>query len=292
MKNVVFIFLLFLIVFIQIIGGHEIFFSDLEIEVEQGQSFQIEILSDSLIHESNVYAIQYDVDYDDSLLTFNSISEGEMLGVDGADTVFGYGSVSNGKISEVYNSRNNTQTGIYANQSVFVIINFTADVEGASSINISNFKWVNSTITNNSAGVVENILITNFTIIITPSTSQDPPDSAGSLGGSSGGSFGSGDINVNNETNKSSNQGKVSFELEEGNESDLTNNFSSETIVDEGEQVGFFRLTGRFLANTITQSTTSKFVFVFIAIIIIVAVVLFVRRKFIYWKFMRQDKGG
>ncbi|MBU0894028.1 MAG: hypothetical protein KKF48_03820, partial [Nanoarchaeota archaeon] len=134
-------------------GVNAIFVDPTSQSVDQGDPVTIEIKGQVPITESDIYAIQFDVDYDPSILTFNApLVEGDLLNNDGVSTIFGYDDSVPGKLDDVYISRNNTQTGTFFD-GVFATISFTASsiADGMSDITLNEVIWVNSTITNDTA---------------------------------------------------------------------------------------------------------------------------------------------
>ena len=139
--------------------------------VNQGGYVTIEIRGKAPVGVSDVYAIQYDVDYNDSILSFVSIAGGNLLNNNSQDVTFFNYSLAPGKIDDVYivrNETNGTDAGIHMDLGNFTIINFTTIAPGISYINISELTWVNSSITNESVGVVENVIVTNGTVNVNP----------------------------------------------------------------------------------------------------------------------------
>jgi len=146
-------------------GENELYVNPSAQTVNQTDSVIIEIRAKAPTSASDIYSIQYDVLYNSSLLTFANITEGPMLSRAGQDvTYFNYDSSVTGVVKDIYIARNGT-TGIYDNDNITVIINFTASNPGSSFINLNNMIWVNSTITNSSVGI-PNVIVSNGSVTI------------------------------------------------------------------------------------------------------------------------------
>ena len=147
-----------------------VFVSPSSVAVNTGDSFIVDVAVVALTNTSDLYGIQFDVDYDSAILSFNSIVEGPLLSSDGEATFFNY-SLASGKINNVYNIRNVTNgslnPGIYSDAGIIARINFSAVGAGTSSIGFSEVLWVNSTITNQSAEIVSNITLLGGSVVVT-----------------------------------------------------------------------------------------------------------------------------
>ena len=127
--------------------------------------------------DSDIYALDFNVSYNGSVLYLESITEGGFLSSDGAETIFynesSFDYVSSIGSIRIYNARNKTYAdqdiGI-TGQGIVAVLNFTSSNEGTSFINLSDVIWINSTIGNDSAGI-ENPTIINSSI----NTSNSPP---------------------------------------------------------------------------------------------------------------------
>jgi len=163
--------LLYLTLFIGVAQADEVFVYPEVTELDEGMTFVVEIQATA--NQSDMFSIQYDVVYDNSLLTLNSVEEGDLLNNNSQDfTLFGYTELA-GRLDTIYNSRNDTN-GIYRENGTLITLNFTADGDGLAYINVTELIWVNSTITNSSAAIFEPI-ITNGTVNITTPVDTTPP---------------------------------------------------------------------------------------------------------------------
>ncbi|MEK6945601.1 MAG: cohesin domain-containing protein [Nanoarchaeota archaeon] len=156
-----FVMLSFFVVFLGLVSAlNQIYISPSPVSTTQGQHFTIDINGIALANTSDVFGVQFDLDYNPSLLSMNSVTQGNFLKSDGATTIFNYTS-SAGKLT-VYTVRNTT-TGIYGS-GTFATVNFTALNSGNSFLNLSNVVWVNSTITNDSAETIS-LIVDNGSVI-------------------------------------------------------------------------------------------------------------------------------
>ena len=140
--------------------------------VDQGNNFDLEVRVST--STSNIYAIQFDVDYNPAMLTLNSITEGGFFSSDGASTVFSEGTLTSGKADNVYGARNKTylesSQGI-TGDGIIAVLNFTANGVGTSTVSFSDVTWVNSTITNDTAQTITPTLTSgSVTIVGVPCT--------------------------------------------------------------------------------------------------------------------------
>jgi len=136
------------------------------VSVNPGQTFSVDIIGSTTT--SDLHSIQFDFNYDDSVLLFNSISEGAFLSESGTVvTIFNYTGLSSDKIDNIYNARNTTwqdpSPGVTGTNQVIATINFFALSTGSSNLGLTNVIWVNSSILNNSAAII-NPTITNDSI--------------------------------------------------------------------------------------------------------------------------------
>jgi hypothetical protein len=156
------IVLFFLFVNLQILNANEIYINPLLTSVNQNNTFTVQIKGNAFANSSDIYGVQFDLTYNPAILSVNSVSEGTMLNLDGAATIFNY-DLSSGVVS-IYDVRNVTSIdlkhGIYDDDGVLATINFNAIAGGISNLDINNLIWVNSTITNQSVGI-PGVTITN-----------------------------------------------------------------------------------------------------------------------------------
>ncbi len=257
--------LIFLIANLVTLYAAEIYVNPITTTLEAGQSVLIEVRGKVPAGGTDVYAIQFDVDYDPAILSFNSITEGTLLNGDGVSTVFGHGLVNGGKINNVYGSRNTT-TGVYNNDSVLAIISFSAIGAGTSYVNLNEVIWVNSTITNSTVKIPF-FIINNGSIIVTGSGSI-PSSSSGGGGGGSGGTG----ITQNNS-------------VVNGSVSSISNSsINNETLANEtsSNDSGFLPFTGRVIDNVFGEGSIFKsWIFYFIlGLILIFVTVIIIRKKY------------
>jgi len=174
---------------VQAESGDAIFIQPSSSSVETGQSVTVEIIGVAPENFSDVRSIQFDVLYDDTKLRLDSVTEGSLLNNNSQDpTYFGY-TLLPAVINDLYISRNDTH-GIHTNSGVFVTLAFTTTSSGDAFIKLNKLIWINSTTTNETATVVDNISITNATVTVTPQTNPPGGGDTGSGGGGGGGSGG------------------------------------------------------------------------------------------------------
>ena len=159
--------LFFLFANLGFLSANDILVSPSPITINQSQAFTIMI--NGTADTSDVYGLEYNINYDSGILNVNSVAEGTMLNSDGAVTIFN-SELSSGRI-HIYHIRNLTNES--ANPGIngtgnFLIIDFTAIGAGTSSLTISDLIWVNSTITNDSAEEVSSVTITNGSVVVNP----------------------------------------------------------------------------------------------------------------------------
>lgn len=240
-----------------------------------GESIFVDVFINAT--ENDVYAIQFDVDYDLSILSFSSILEDSFLGSDGAETFYDYDSIYSGKINDIYNSRNTTfaspNKGIGGN-GILVGIEFTAIGTGLTFINLSNILWVNSTIKNNSVGIQSSISIENISFTILASV----VDGLSSSSGGGGGDSGSGAIIVQNDSTNDT--GIVEFGVIQPEDEIQDNETILNEPLEEGASGGFLSLTGGIVDDVFGEGSIFKsWVFYFIiGLVLVFVVVFFVRR--------------
>ncbi|MEK6918181.1 MAG: cohesin domain-containing protein [Nanoarchaeota archaeon] len=156
-----FVMLVFFVVFLGIASAlNEIYVSPASLNINQGQSFSIDINGIALANTSDVFGVQFDLIYNQNVISILSVSKEGFLG-NGSTTFFDYKPFSGG--ITIYNVRNTT-TGIYGS-GTFATIDFNAVGSGNSTINLSNVIWVNSIITNDSAETIS-VGITNGSVSI------------------------------------------------------------------------------------------------------------------------------
>lgn len=138
-------------------------------QVTQGESFEVEVHARAPLSASDIYGLQFDLVYPSSALILNTVQEGPMLSESGlVDTIFNYTRLS-GLLSNVYNVRNITfegsNIGLYDDDGVVAILNFTAISPGDYNLGLNDVIWVNSTIENASVGI-PGIIVSNATVSI------------------------------------------------------------------------------------------------------------------------------
>ncbi len=262
---------LFIFLTTNLVYANEIFIDPSSSSVTQGNNFNVEIKGNVYQSISDIYGIEYTINFNPSLLSVVNVVEGNLLNNGGLDsTIFDY-ELSPGIIS-IYTVRN-SQTGIYKNGS-FSVITFNALTPGSSIINIDNVIWVNSTITNQSVGI-PGVTITNGSLTINPSSTSSSSSSSSDTGSSSGG----GGTIINKNDSSQGNVGIVGFEI---NNPPENNNSLNETLeFDENEnQNGFFRFTGGVI-NALTSGRLFKsWAFYFVLVVVAASVgVFFIRKK-------------
>ena len=154
---------------ISFVCANTIYVSPSTVSVSRGDSF--EILVNASTSTSDIYAVQFDLNYDSSILTLDSVSEGEFFSSDGATTIFNYSSFGFGFADNVLNVRNETYEsptpGITGDGSV-AVFSFTASTAGTSAITLSNVLWMNSTITNESAEEISPLINSGSVDVVSP----------------------------------------------------------------------------------------------------------------------------
>ncbi len=156
-------------------NANEIFIQPDTQTVNLGQNFIVNVNGRAPVTASDVYGLEYNINYDSGILSVNSVTEGTMLNSYGAVTTFNY-TLSSGKIHayDVRNVTNGTANpGVYTDEGTFLIINFSAVSAGASGLNISDLIWVNSTITNMSVGI-PGVTITNGSVGVNAGANNPP----------------------------------------------------------------------------------------------------------------------
>lgn len=150
----------------------------------------------------DLFGLQFDLGYDDSLLEFSSATEGDFFG-NGA--FFSY-EIGSGYV-RVFALRNES-TGVtgLGNVSHFV---FNVKNSGESYLNLSDVIWVNSTITNISVERVD-VYTHNSSVDLFYVSSEESGGTTTSGGGSSGGGSSGGSVSVVTPENNSSNESVVS----------------------------------------------------------------------------------
>ena len=108
-------------------GGTVISVSALE-EVNQGDQFTVEILVEP---ETAIAGVQFDLAFDSSLVTVDSVAEGNLLSQDGATTYFSAGVIDNiaGTISGVAGAITTPGQAV-STTGVFAVITITAGMQG------------------------------------------------------------------------------------------------------------------------------------------------------------------
>ncbi|MFH1978443.1 MAG: M6 family metalloprotease domain-containing protein [Candidatus Aenigmatarchaeota archaeon] len=134
-----------------------------------GNNVVIEIRAKAPLGSNDLHSLQYDIEYNESILSFVSITEGPMLSQSGGNlTFFSYSNVS-GLIDNVNITRNSS--GVNDNENVTTTITFFANNTGNSFVNITNVGWTNS-----SGGTPASLIINNGSIdsntIIPPSVNE------------------------------------------------------------------------------------------------------------------------
>lgn len=161
----------------KLINANALFVSPATQNVNTGDTFLVEVRAQAPVTASDIYGVQFDFSYDNALLTFNSIVEGGMLSQSGVDEViFNYTAIP-GLVDDIIVLRNETngssEVGIYSDEGVVVVLNFSATSSGTSSLDLFNVTWVNSTITNFSVGVA-GVSVTNGSVVVSDPANQAP----------------------------------------------------------------------------------------------------------------------
>ncbi|NIO21855.1 MAG: hypothetical protein GTN76_14275 [Candidatus Aenigmarchaeota archaeon] len=106
-----------------------------------GENFTVEI---KVKNATDLYAFQFDIEYNPDVLKYESIEEGGFLSRNGADTTYPLDLVlSSGHIKNIVSTRLGKVGGVNG-EGTLEIITFTALSAGTSQITISNIKFVNS----------------------------------------------------------------------------------------------------------------------------------------------------
>jgi hypothetical protein len=269
------VFLVFVILLIPFVLAGEIFIAPASLSVTQGQNFIVEVRGNVYESISDVYGVQFTVNFDPALLSVNLVLEGDLLNNDSTDpTIFNY-SVGSGTI-RIYNLRNSS-TGIYKN-GTFSIITFSTIASGTSSVNLSSVIWTNSTITNMSVGI-SNVNVSNSSVVVNPVPVTPPTTDSGS-GGGGGGGGGSGTGSVifnitNNTINGSTTSGEVPTSENEGAGAENPTEGNGEET-----QGGLFRLTGNVINSFTSGRIFKSWAFYFVAGLIFIFGVVLLLRKF------------
>jgi len=200
--------LLFFIGFVQIVCANEIYLDPSLLAITEGESFNVEIKN--LVSSTDIYAIQFDLNFNTDILEINSVIGGNLFN----KSIFEY-EESSGQLN-VY-LINNESFGVFSNATI-AIINFQAIGAGESSFNFSDLIWVNSTVTNESAGLPDVLSSRGLVVISSVVTSSSSGLSSGGSGGGSGGIFLE---NASENNSKDKIYGGVDFETTENN---LTSN--------------------------------------------------------------------
>ncbi len=245
----------------------EIYLAPDSVVVDEGVSFYLDVYVDT--SESDVYALEYDVSFDESVIDFSGIYEG--LFFSGAGSSFFSFAHSYGKLEVVQVL--NESFGVSGN-GVLAEVVFNAVSAGRIFVNVSDVIFLNSTITNTSAKIQE-VNVSNASVVV--NVVSGFPSSSG--GGSSGG--GGGSIGIVIPESNFSNGTKNSLENFSENVSNRDKNFSGANNSGEQNSSNFLPLTGRIVENIFGKGGILKsWAFWFLIFITIaVGVVLFLRVK-------------
>ncbi|MEK6945598.1 MAG: LamG-like jellyroll fold domain-containing protein [Nanoarchaeota archaeon] len=168
-----FLSLIFLFVIISFVSANTVSVVPSIINANVGGNFLVNVYANT--STSNLFSLQFDLNYNPSVLTLNSVTEGNFLKSDGATTIFNYSSIGGGLVRGVYDARNKTFAdaipGINGNGSI-AILNFTAIGSGNSGLNLSNVIWVNSSILNASVANVVPIVNNGSVAVSVPPQCQ------------------------------------------------------------------------------------------------------------------------
>jgi hypothetical protein len=283
MKNkLTLFFVCTLLVFIlPVICANSLYASSNSLSFTTGQTVSVQVNINA--SESDVYGVQFDIDFDSNVLSFNSISEGGFLGSDGAKTIFNYSSVSSGKVNNIYNLRNKTNLdsnpGIKGTGTI-TVLNFIATNSGVSVINLSDVTWVNSTIGNDSAQQAT-LTIEGISISVSGSSTSSNSGSPSSGGGGGGGSTYRPPINNTNKTiHGTNNQGSVNFEIQNSTQNKTLEENNKNNSLGSG---GNSPLTGRIVDSLIGEGGVFRsWVFYFVlGLVILFVVIIVVRKKYL-----------
>ncbi|MEK6918182.1 MAG: MopE-related protein [Nanoarchaeota archaeon] len=163
------IFYIFLLAIISFVSANTVSVVPPATNVNVENSFIVNVSANT--STSNLFSIQFDLNYNSSVLILNSVSEGSFLKSDGATTIFNYTSIGGGLARGVYGVRNKTfldaSPGINGNGSI-AVLSFTAIASGNSGLNLSNVIWVNSSILNDSVANVVSAINNGSVVVNTP----------------------------------------------------------------------------------------------------------------------------
>ncbi len=164
-----FLLLVFLFVIVSFVSANTVSVIPSTINTNVGSNFLVNVYANT--STSNLFSLQFDLNYNPSVLTLNSVSEGSFLKSDGAITIFNYSSIGGGLARGVYDARNKTfadaSPGINGNGSI-AVLNFTAIGTGNSGLNLSNVIWVNSSILNASVANVVPVINNGSVVVNVP----------------------------------------------------------------------------------------------------------------------------
>jgi hypothetical protein len=148
------ILLFVIILFVSFASANTVSIIPSSTNVNVGNTFSINVSVTT--STSNLYSLQFDLNYNPAVLTLNSLSPGTFL-LNNSTIVFNYASFGSGLADNVYSARNKTFTapdpGVTGTGSV-AVLSFTATAAGNSGLNLSNVIWVNSSILNASVANV------------------------------------------------------------------------------------------------------------------------------------------
>jgi len=275
MKRFGVFFGIIIFLFIPLVYCNELSVYPSSLTIEKGNS----LLMNIFINTSNndIYAIQFYVSYDSSILEFYSITEGLFLNNNSEDnTIFNY-TLINGKIKNIFLLRNKT-IGLFG-QGILTNIDFNAINAGTSQIILQNVVWVNSTITNDSAETISPI-IENGVVTVTDSSLFSGGNSGGG-GGSSGAVVFNTDTNFTNNSLENS-TASIGIEINEKEEEDerINKEVSRET--------GSSPLTGKIIENIFDRKIFLSWIFWFIIGLIAVFVGIIIFKKYYLKKFKNK----
>jgi len=285
------LFLVLFFVCISFVCANTIYVSPSTVSVSRGDSF--EILVNASTSTSDIYAVQFDLIYDSSILTLDSVSEGEFFSSDGATTIFNYSSFGSGVADNVLNVRNETYEsstpGITGDGSV-AVFSFTASTAGTSAITLSNVLWMNSTIKNFSYSEVE-FSIENASIIVSVVQSSSSSSGSSSSGGGGGGTT-QVVVNISNSTNESINSGEINFEIQEDGKDFVEQENKTDELNKSSESRGFLSFTGRVIDDFFSEGKfLSSFAFWFIVGLVIIFLGIIITRKMYLTKHKKFNKA-
>jgi len=144
--------------------------------INQFDQITFEIRATAPADSSDIHSIQFDVIYDETILSVNSVIEGPMLNQEGAvSTFFGYDDTTTpGVIDTVFVSRDST-TGVFDDDNITVYVTFDATGVGSSQVGLTEVIWTNSTADNETVGVPYNLIISNSSITVNAGSDTTPP---------------------------------------------------------------------------------------------------------------------